>query len=219
MRRVLDRLLIGDTAALRATKNDVVHSVLHVAACFDLDLFMLESYVVKLHEHPLAAVRALYTPVFPRACVEGFRDPRPALDGRRRDHDHLPVVEGRGPGFQQGPRITLTAGVSRPAVDLIAEHIPRRDGREVRRAAGSGERQHAAGIFFLQDGVGCLPAGSGSGNFFPKRLCVPDHRRDPSFGEVLGVFGRRRDPHCRAGIDVDLIAQHVELHLSLSDLG
>ena len=83
---------------------------------------------------------------------------------------------------------------------------------------GAAQRQDAAGIGLLEQGVPAVPA-LGGGNPPAHGGAVPDHGRDAQLGELPGVDGGRMDKEDTAGVLVDDVPDDVVDDLRLTHLG
>ena len=165
-----------------------------------------------------AAVGTLHAPPLHRPLIEGIRNGAVPFDGGRTDFHSLGVVEGDLPGHCQLPRVPLFPGGLCPAVALIADDVPDRLRCQGVGLCGAAERENAAGVGFLKDGVAAVPA-FGWGYLPAQGRSIPDHGSDAEFGILLRVDGRGVDEQDGAGVLVYDVSNDVVLQLGFSHLG
>ena len=208
--------LLGHAAAAGADPKHIMHRV--SALVIYHRLLRLVADILPLDLVELAAMGALGFPPFHGALGETLGDVAAPPDGGGADLHRLGVVEGCLPRHGQFPGVTLGAGGLRPAVSLIPEHIADGLGGQGMGLVGAAQRQDAAGIGLLEQGVPAVPALRG-GDAPAHGGAVPDHGRDAQLGELPGVDGGRMDKEDAAGVLVDDVSDDVVENLRLSHLG
>ena len=145
----------------------------------------------------------------------------PALERRRRDHQHQSVVERRGALLEEVGRVALVTHNRREPIDVVADRDPHGPPGEGVRCVRAAEREVAAGVDLqVQCGLGLVraarlalvPHHRGQG------WCPPDHVREALLAPLLDVAERRQHVENRTGVMLDEIPEDVVQDLRSTEL-